>query len=1487
MTSENQPNNLLNLPFHPATVRWFRSTFPQASPPQIKGWPVIASGQNSLILAPTGSGKTLAAFLWCIDELFKLGEKTGPDEFERNPAGVHTLYISPLKALNNDIYRNLQAPLKGIRSASGELCMKAPAIRTMVRTGDTPQSARRQMVKKPPHILITTPESLYLLLTSPKGRTIFKNVKYLIVDEIHAVCNSKRGVHLSLSLERLVHVCGHEPLRIGLSATQRPLERIAAFLGGQDPETNTPRPVKIVDCGQRKNMDLKVVSPVSEYTDLPEASIWPKVTEVLYDMIVSHRSTLIFVNMRAQAERVSRRLNEFHQRTVGNPDAELALAHHGSISREMRFKTESRLKNGEIPAVVATASLELGIDIGHIDLVVQLESPKTVASSLQRIGRSGHLVSSTSKGCIIPLYQADLDDAVAITLGMQEAQIEETVIPENCLDVLAQQILAEVAMGDWDRPALYRLFKAGYPYRNLTENSFNAVIDMLAGRFEKTEIRPLSPKITWDRTNDRLLAHKGARLTALMNGGTIPDRAYYGVYLQGDNTRIGDVEEEFVFESRVGEVFFLGTNEWKITDITRDRIIVTPFKSSKLKAPFWKGDLLYRDVSTSERIGVFRQELAEKMQNGTATAWLTEKCRTDLAIAANIQEYFTRQQEKTRAIPSHKTLVIERFLDESDEPQIMVHAPFGGRVNGAWAIVLAAVIERDYGVQVQYSYDDDGFILRLPATTESIPVAEILAGRHEDAQHVLMHNIGKTPLFAVLFRQNAVRSLLLQRSRVDKRIPLWLQRLRASDLLQVVRQFKDFPILIETYRECMQDVFDIKSLEKICRDIHDGKISLHLVDTPCPSPMASGLLFRFLAENMYEYDQYRAAGTAADVSSEFLAEILSRESIPAIVTDEIVQQAEKVWQFSTPERRIKHLEDMFQVIDLLGPVDETALEKRCPENMQNMLEKLSQDNRIERLDGGWISVEKGPLFREPLAAEQLSGLLQHYLRIRGPRTAEQISADLSVPGGKIPDALKNLLKTKHIVKGRLLDGVETEMYCDRHNFAFLYRRAVAGRRETQKPADRPVFLRFLSTWHFAGGAKSDFLTRLQKYEGYMLPEKIFEREILRTRTDLDMQTYKNLIADGKIVLCMRAQDSGTANLTFIKRGNGAVLLDRSELDARCDDIKGSDSSFAKSILSFLKENGASPLQDIRDGTDLMLSQTLQGLRTLAVNGLAACENYTAFFHVLHLPGQSEKTTTQISPFPTGRRQGSKMTQKNVRRMKNLHDGRWFLTTSFAVMGRSCTDETKVEKQAYILLDRYGVLVKEFYRKESGFLPWYAIFKMLKKLEWGGKIRRGYFIKGLSGVQFATHEAVDILQEIHKTNSRLPDDFRLLCTVDPALPFGGTLQWDLQDKKGRKISVIRSPNNHILLKNTTMMLYCENFTRLWLTADYQPDMKEHIADALKVWLKIPAALRPKKRIEISEIHGPQQDVKGLEYALLASGFEQEHQKIVLWPSGAET
>ncbi len=1530
------------VPFHPAIAQWFEKNFAQPSPPQEKGWPVIAAGEHTLILAPTGSGKTLAAFLWCIDDLFRTSLKTNEKDFSRNREGVHTLYISPLKALNNDIHRNLQEPLAGIRATAQELGVPSPPLNVAVRTGDTPANVRQSMLRKPPHILITTPESLFLLLTSNHGREIFRNLRYLIVDEIHAVSNNKRGVHLSLSLERLMALCEREPVRIGLSATQRPLERIAAFLGGQKKSSHEnfePRPVTIVDCGRRKEMDLQVHAPVADFGDLPEASVWPAVINKLYELIRSHRNTLVFVNMRAQTERVARQLNEKHRELMNDFNAELALAHHGSISRETRYEIEARLKSGSIPAVIATASLELGIDIGSIDLVVQLESPKSVSSALQRVGRSGHVLSATSKGRLIPLYPSDLDDAVSLTHSMLAGEIEESFIPENCLDVLAQQLVAEVAMRDWQRAELYQIVRQSYCYRNLSVAVFNNVLDMLAGRYASSPIRALQPRLSWDKVNDKLIGRRGSRLLAVMSGGTIPDRGYYAVYLADSNTKLGEMEEEFVFESRVGHVFFLGNNEWRIEQILQDRIIVAPVAAVKPRPPFWKGDSLYRDFATSQRIAAFRRELMEKMERGEGEAWLRETCRADEDTAHNLQEYLLRQFEHTTALPTDKQFILESFRDSANEPHMVLHTCCGGRVNGAWAIALATAIERRYQAEVQYSFNDDGIVMRLLDTENALPLTDFLTLPAEQVEQHLIEALADSALFASHFRYNATSALLLPRSRQGKRIPLWLQRLRAADLLQGARQFEDFPILLETYRDCLEDVFDLRSLRTVIAKLQAGEIRVHEIETPFPSPMASGLMFQFLASNLYGEDRTRYPGHVANVSSELLAELLSRESIPALVTQEIVAEAEARWQYLSPERKAKSQEELFDVIEKLGPIDEETLRARCVIESREWLKQLREAKRVVFIDSpsprsvilegpsleletapstregssrmttlggahkgrkfGWIATADAHLFEATTSDDKARALVQRYLRVRGPLSFSQIEQALHLPKEFLEKALNDLHATKQIVRGELVQGIHETQWCERQNFAELYRRAVALRRETYAPASRAKFYQFLLRWHKVGMSGQSLLELAKRYRGLRLPLHFFEREILRTRFASSSfeefhkanGEFEASIAQGDLILsAQREGEEGRRYLKLQLRGNVALLMSKATLLEKAATLDDS----ARSVFEFLKENGASLFRDMTVGANLSTAQLEQGLSSLVHAGLASCDHYPAFLKILQPSANAAKHESEASESlipksswqtrDRARRERYNLKQV-IRERMPLQEGRWFLTTSFAVLGKELSENERAERQARLLLQRYGVLVKDWYRRESDLLPWPKLFHVLKRLEWQGEIRRGYFIEGLSGIQFALPEAVALLEQLHAspqtTNSA---SGILLSTLDPVLPFGEAVAWDVKDDDGNKIAIVRAPSNHLFFVEEKPVLYSENYgARLWTLQDWREAFVELLAKSLKVWLQLPPAIRPRQRIEVEQLNESAASTSSFIEAFIKNGFEIEGEKLVLWPS----
>ena len=1504
--------------FHPTIKRWFKQRFANPSPPQQLGWPSIADAQHTLILAPTGSGKTLAAFLWSIDQLLRRALGSQSRQFSKNPAGIHTLYISPLKALNNDIHRNLTAPLKEIHLLARSENTEVPQIRVAVRSGDTPAHARQSMLRKPPHILITTPESLYLLLSTERGRDLFQELQYVIVDEIHAISSSKRGVHLSLSLERLMPLCRSEPIRIGLSATQKPLDRIAAYLGGQthDPASSSgsPRPVQIIDCGQRKDMDLKVITPVKTFGELPESSVWPAVYQNLYQLIQTHQTTLVFAGMRAQTEKIARALNQLHAQITGNPAAELALAHHGSISREARYSIEARLKAGNIPAVIATASLELGIDIGSIDLVVHLEAPRSISGALQRVGRSGHLLSATSKGRIIVLYPADLDDAVAIARSMVQGDIEETRIPENALDVLAQQIVAEVAAKNWDYEGLYHLVLGSYCYRNLAPAAFRSVVQMLCGRFSDIPLQALNARLNWDRINNRLIARRGSRLAAVLNGGTIPDRGYYGVYLENANLKLGEVEEEFAFESRVGEVFYLGNSEWLIKQIMPDRIIVSPVAAINPRAPFWKGGILFRDFSTSRKIGRFRRSLLNQMDRGQAESWLMQECSADENTAHNLIDYFARQRRRGRRVATDRQVIAETTIDSGGNPLLMLHAPFGARINGAWAIAMSAVLEQHYQTQFQYSFDDDGILIRLPETTEPPPLEKLFTISASQVEAYLIKSLPQSPIFLVHFRYNAARSLMLPRSHPGKRIPLWLQRLRASDLLQATANHKDFPVIIETYRECLQDVFDLAALKKIIGDIESGRIGYEFVNTSIPSPMAAGILFKFVSVYLYEEDHNRQPREDLNVSSEILKEMLQNNQVPAILPPELVQQAERRWQHLDPYFQAGTAEELFIIIEKLDPITEDSLVRRSKVDPAGWLDELKTAGRIifsgrtaeRRVKPVWRINQLKSVDSDDGSQADMPERVRRYLENHGPVSIDRIESDLAFPQTLISQTLNRMLTDKQVVQGRLIEGRPEELWCDRHNFTRLYRTAVARRRTVQHPANRNMFNRFLLQWHRLARPGQPWQEVIQRYRGYRFPLYFFEREILSSRySETGESTWQErlaefeaLISNGDIVVHTgRNGDTGRRYVEFRMRGEGYLFDDQQALLGVANKL---DSS-AKIIFDFLRENGASYGRDLETVTGLTAAELHRALKELAEKGLVSCENYESFLATFQstLMSHSTLSSRPMPPLPQGlrsrgrRRHGSRPggtsraeLRKLVQQRSRLQDGRWFLTTSLAILGKPLEENKRIEAQARLLLQRYGILVKEWYRREQGLFAWYRLFQVLKRLEWQGEIRRGYFVAGLSGVQFALPEAVELLEKASRTSNSPDGKPILLSSLDPVLPFGGGVDWGPIDTHGNPLKLTRSVSNHLALIDGDIVMVGEKyFQRLSVLKDLSQQTWQLMVNRLGNYLTMPAPFKPVNRIEIRQINNLPAAKSPLANNLLKAGFEKDGARLVLWPSAA--
>ncbi|MBV9917934.1 MAG: DEAD/DEAH box helicase, partial [Solirubrobacterales bacterium] len=883
--------------FSSRTREWFEGAFAAPTPAQEQAWPAIASGEHVLISAPTGSGKTLAAFLYGIDRL-------ASDERRGDP-GIRLVYVSPLKALSYDIDRNLRAPLRGIGAD----------LKVAVRTGDTPQKERQAMLREPPDILITTPESLYLMLTS-RARELFVGARWCVIDEIHAVAAGKRGSHLALTLERLTQAAGNDVQRVGLSATQNPLEEVGRFMVGPR------RRCRIVDTKVRKPLDLKIHVPVEsmlepDATPAPELdplqsgeatrrSIWPAIYPELLELIKAHRSTIVFVNSRRGAERLALRLNDLNE-------GEIARAHHGSLAREERLVVEEMLKAGELPCLVATSSLELGIDMGAVDLVIQVESPKSVARGLQRIGRAGHSVGDISQGRIFPKFRADLLECAVVAKRMRAGEIETTVVPKNALDVLAQQIVAIAAAAQDEEPVpvddVYALVTRTHSYAELSRKQLENVLDMLDGRYPSSEFSELRPRIIWDRLKGTIRARPGARQLAVTNAGTIPDRGLYAVTLP-DGRRVGELDEEMVYEARPGQTFLLGASTWRIEEIGRDRVIVTPAPGLPGAVPFWKGDGVGRPKELGEAIGAFArwavEQPPERLQN---------EYDLDRLAAKNLIEFLQEQQNATRVIPSDRAVVVERFRDEIGDWRLCILSPYGGRVHAAWGLALSARIRDELDLEADAIWSDDGIIVHLPDAEEP-PGADLALIDPDEVEDRVVAELSSSALFGARFRENAGRALLIPRARPGKRTPLWQQRLKSQSLLEVAKKYGDFPVILETYRECLRDVLDVPGLTELLTKLHRRELSMVEVETPTASPFASSLLFDYVATYMYEGDTPNAERRAAALSldRELLRELLGQEELRDLIDPDALAEVQDELQFLTPHRQATSRDTLHDIL---------------------------------------------------------------------------------------------------------------------------------------------------------------------------------------------------------------------------------------------------------------------------------------------------------------------------------------------------------------------------------------------------------------------------------------------------------------------------------------------------------------------------------------------------------------------------------------------
>jgi ATP-dependent Lhr-like helicase len=1318
--------------FHPIVREWFTETLGAPSPPQVQGWPVIASGAHTLILAPTGTGKTLAAFLWELNALIVQGLEAPLAN------GVHLLYVSPLKALNNDIQRNLDRPLTELRQRFELAGLPFPEIRVAVRTGDTPSGQRQRMIRKSPHILITTPESLNIMLTSLRGRGMFATTRTVILDEIHAVAGTKRGAHLAVTMERLVELTGNAqgPQRIGLSATQRPLDEIARFLGG------TGREVSIVDCGLAKELELRVRSPVPDLAKV-DGSVWPSVAQLVLDEARRARTTLVFVNNRAQAERIAARVNTLAEEEIAQP-------YHGSIARERRLALEHRLKAGELRALITTSSLELGIDIGTVDLVIQLQSPKRVSAALQRVGRAGHALGVPSRGVFVPTFRDDAMETAAIIAAMRAGEVEPTRVIQNALDVLAQVIVAAVSVDDWDADALYALVRRSYPYNALPRSAYDEVVAMLSGKYPSEVAAELEARIGFDRAANRLTGSRASRMTAVISGGTIPDRGLYTVNL-ADRTRLGELDEEFVHESRVGDVFQLGSSTWRIAEIGHDRVVVSPAPGVPARMPFWHGEYSARSVALSARVGELRRKLVANVGDDELRA--IYEC--DDATIDTLRRYVDMQRVATGVVPDDGNIVVEHFRDETGSVRVVIHATFGGRVNAPWAMALAHRARESLGgADVQVQTTDDGIMLRMPDLGSLPPLQSLISMTAAEAEQLVMEEVGASSLFGARFRMNAGRALLLPRGLPNRRMPLWLQRLKSLDLLQTVRDFPSFPILVETYREVLQDAFDIESLKEVLRSVEDHRIAVHVVQTDVPSPFAASLQFGFVMDWLYGDDTPRAEQRAALLS------------LDRAMLDEVMGNL---------EHDDETLKALWEIV----------------ERRRALLESSTDPAR---------AADYGP------GEGGRRGLLAKYVALGGPVTAQEIHDRYGWSTRWTETILEEWRKRGRVVIGRFRPEVSDVEYLSRRTAESARRRALAALRKQIEAVEIPAFAAFLARWQHVDprdrlNGSEGTATVLRQLYGLSRPVTGWERDYLKSRVrDYSGASLSGVMASGEIVwVGGTSTDDVTASVTlsrlrFFERGTGNVWLppDNGLAQERM-------SASARVVYDFILHEGASFITDLQIGLSMTAMSLRGALHELVALGLVTNDTAEAMRQITRwkaLPPSPAYDPERWLPAEFFEGARPMRARPNVRRLpkwtrpdKPRRDGvggwtgRWSLVRKPGVMGQTPDVEDQATTIARGWLERYGVVSRDWWRRERPPVSWRTIYQELKRLEFRGEVRRGYFVRGLAGAQFALPDAVERLREVAAADAQ-QSPFSVIASSDPANPYTLALEGTERDPLSR-------------------------------------------------------------------------------------------------------
>ena len=1447
--------------FSEATRTWFAAAFAEPTPAQTGAWEAVSAGHHALVVAPTGSGKTLSAFLWSLDRL-----ATSPVPERRQRCRV--LYVSPLKALAVDVERNLRAPLVGIRQTAERLGLEVPEIRVGVRSGDTTAQERRRLQTTPPDIVITTPESLFLMLTS-QAREALRSVDTVILDEVHAVAGTKRGAHLAVSLERLDELLERPAQRIGLSATVRPTDEVARFLGGA-------APVDVVAPPSPKEWDLSVVVPVEDMTELGEdgedgpraGSLWPHVEERVLDLVEQHRSTIVFANSRRLAERLTARLNEIAAEradpspAVGSappgaglsrPPAQMpgqsgsgagapsvvARAHHGSVSKEQRAVIEDDLKRGRLPCVVATSSLELGIDMGAVDLVVQIESPPSVASALQRVGRAGHHVGEVSRGVLFPKHRGDLVPSAVTVERMRTGGIEALHVPASPLDVLAQQVVAATSLETWDADALFEVLRRAAPFSALPRSAYDATLDLLSGRYPSDEFAELRPRLVWDRVSGELRGRPGAQRLAVTSGGTIPDRGLFGVFLVGggstSGSRVGELDEEMVYESRVGDVFTLGTTSWRIEDITHDRVLVSPAPGQPGRLPFWTGDTLGRPAELGAAIGSFTREVAA-MPRRQALA-RAAAAGLDPWAAENLVALIEEQREATTAVPHDQQLVVERFRDELGDWRLVVHSPFGTPVHAPWALAINGRLRERYGVDAQAMATDDGIVLRVPETDQDPPGAELIAFEPDELEQIVTTEVGGSALFASRFRECAARALLLPRRDPGRRAPLWQQRQRSAQLLEVAARYPSFPIILETVREVLQDVYDLPSLVALHRRIAERRLRLVEVNTQRPSPFAQSLLFGYVAAFMYEGDSPIAERRAAALTLDqgLLAELLGRAELRELLDPEVLAEVESELQRLAETRRVRDSEGIADLLRLLGPLSSEEVRARCrvPDQVEDWLALLVDARRVVPvLIGGerrWAVVEDVARLRDGLGVpvppgvpdtftepveDPLGDLVGRYARTHGPFLAAEVAERLGLGVAVCQQTLARLGAQGRVLEGEFRPSGAGAEWCDAEVLRSLRRRSLARLRHEVEPVAPAALARFLPAWQHvsstgAGGSRGlrgvdGVVTVVEQLAGCAVPASALESLVLPARVvDYQPAMLDELTATGEVLWAGHGGLPGSDGWLSLHLADTASLTlpDHGELEP---------AELHRVVLAALEGGGAYLFRQLAatvgSSEDPALSTALWDL---AWDGRVGNDTL-APVRALTRGGRGSHRLRRPQPRVRGAR--PRRSAQALRTTPPETAGRWFLLPA-----REPDPTKRAHAVAEGLLERHGVVTRGAVTSERTPGGFAGAYKVLAAFEETGRCRRGYFVEGLGAAQFGTAGAVDRL----RTHVWSPESTGrpekpvavALAATDPANPFGAALPWPAQEsghRPGRKAGAI------VVLVDGSLTLYVERGGKTLLT-----------------------------------------------------------------------